>query len=132
MIDWRGLQPLLSGITFTAGAKGGRPSLQLLLVVKCLLLQSLYHLSDDAREYQVNDRMSFKRFVGLHAHEKSPDAKTLWVYRERIKGQGLHEEMFVWFLGQIESAGYRARTGQIVDATFVPTHIPIVLEELGF
>ena len=33
-----------------------------ILMFKTLLIQSLYNLSDDAMEYQINDRWSFMRF----------------------------------------------------------------------
>jgi IS5 family transposase len=32
---------------------------------KILILQSLYNLSDDAAEFQMRDRLSFMRFLGL-------------------------------------------------------------------
>jgi transposase, IS5 family len=124
MIDWSSVLPLLDEIKFSSTSKGGRPGLDPLVVVKCLLLQSLYNLSDDACEYQVNDRLSFKRFLGLRTSEKAPDSKSLWLYRDRMKDSGLHDKIFAWFLGQIESAGYCARNGQIVDATFIPAHKP--------
>ena len=38
----------------------------------------LYQLSDDALEYQINDRLSFKQFLGLDVSEKTPDAKTIF------------------------------------------------------
>lgn len=122
-IDWSGLEEIVKPICFKSTEIGGRPGINPIVIVKCLILQSLYNLSDEACEYQVNDRLSFKRFLRLAASEKAPDAKTLWLYRERIK-HSLHDNIFGWFAGQIEKAGYIAKGGQIVDATFVPTHKP--------
>ncbi|NIR32069.1 MAG: IS5 family transposase, partial [Desulfuromonadales bacterium] len=48
-----------------------------------------------------------------------PDAKTIWLYRERLKEAELMEALFERLLGQIEAAGYAARKGQIVDASLV-------------
>jgi len=124
MIRWSELDKLLDPIRFKTGAKGGRPGINPLIVVKFLLLQSLYNLSDDHCEYMVNDRLSFKRFLGLSTAEKAPDAKTIWLYRERIKHNKLHDEIFDWFASQIENAGYKAQEGQIIDASFIPTHKP--------
>ena len=124
LINWQGLEAIIGPLNFEVGEKGGRPGLKALMMVKCILLQSLYNLSDDSCEYQINDRLSFKRFLGLSTSEKSPDAKTIWLYRERIKHKDLHNKIFDWFAEQIDSAGYRASEGQIVDATFVPTHKP--------
>ena len=42
------------------------------------MLQALYNLSDDAMEYQLRDRLSFMRFVGLGLEDAVPDAKSLW------------------------------------------------------
>ena len=45
-------------------AKGGRPPYDAVLMVKVLVLQTLYTLSDDQAEYQIRDRLSFMRFLG--------------------------------------------------------------------
>ena len=45
-------------------------------MIRLLVLQQLYNLSDDALEYQVLDRASFLRFVGLSQSGRVPDAKT--------------------------------------------------------
>jgi IS5 family transposase len=124
MISWDDMRVLLKAVTLEPGSKGGRPSLDPVMMVKCLLLQSLYNISDESCEYQINDRLSFKRFLGLSASQKAPDAKTIWLFRERLKHSGLDKRIFAWFLAQIESAGYSAQEGQIVDASFVPTHKP--------
>lgn len=50
-------------------------------MVKLLVLQQLYNLSDDALEYQVLDRRSFLRFLDLEHSPRVPDAKTIWVWR---------------------------------------------------
>jgi IS5 family transposase len=124
MINWDGLRPMLESIRYESGEKGGRPGIDPVVMVKCLILQSLYNIADDSCEYQINDRLSFKRFLGLSPSGKAPDAKTIWLYRERLKHKGLHGKIFDWFLEQVNAAGYRAQGGQIVDATFVPTQKP--------
>ena len=48
-----------------------------------------------------------------------PDAKTVWLFRERIKVLDLVEVLFARFHEQLETRGYTARAGQIIDATFV-------------
>jgi IS5 family transposase len=123
-INWESLTILLKPLRFESGSQGGRPGLDPLLMMKCILLQSLYNISDESCEYQINDRLSFKRFLGLSPSQKAPDAKTIWLYRERLKHSGLHDKIFDWFLEQIDNAGYRAQEGQIIDASFVPTNKP--------
>ena len=131
-IEWDGLARIMCGICFerdSNGGKGGRPPLDGLLMAKLLLLQSLYNLSDDALEYQINDRLSFKRFLGLSVSEKSPDAKTIWLWRERVKYGGLETKIFRWFERELQRHGYAAKGGQMVDAAFVPTHKPTGKQE---
>ena len=59
----------------------GRKPWDEVLIFKVLVLQALYNLSDEAMEYQLRDRLSFMRFVGLGLEDAVPDAKTLWLYR---------------------------------------------------
>lgn len=122
LVPWENLRGLLAPITFESSR--GRPPLDPLMMVKCLLLQALYNIADGACEYQINDRLSFKRFLGLAMDEKAPDEKSIWLYRERIKEAKLHDTIFAWFEEELQKAGYAAQKGQIVDASFVPTHKP--------
>jgi Transposase domain (DUF772) len=54
-----------------------------------LLLQTLWTLSDDQTEYQLRDRLSFMRFVGLSLADPVPDAKTIWLFREQLVRAGV-------------------------------------------
>lgn len=126
-VDWRGLDALMRGVVFerdSNGGKGGRKPLPGLMMAKILILQACNNLSDDRAEFLINDRLSFKRFLGLELREKSPDAKSIWLWRERVLHSGLHEKIFAWFEGELAHSGFEAKGGQIVDATFVPTHKP--------
>ena len=82
-------------------------------------MQALYNLSDDQAEYQLRDRFSFMRFLGLGLEDAVPDAKTLWLYREALAKAGAVEELFDLFDGFLKDKGYLARGGQIIDATIV-------------
>lgn len=57
------------------GSKGGRPPYDSVLMFKILVLQTLYTLSDDQTEFQISDRLSFMRFLGLGFHDTVPDAR---------------------------------------------------------
>ena len=127
VVDWSGLEMLMRGITFDVdsnGGKGGRPPLSGLMMAKILILQACNNLADDRTEFLINDRLSFKRFLFLGVNDKSPDAKAIWLWRERVLHSGLHEKIFAWFESELVRAGFEAKGGQIVDATFVPTHKP--------
>lgn len=127
VVDWRGLEALMRGIIFerdSNGGKGGRPPLCGLMMAKVLILQACNNLADDRTEFLINDRLSFKRFLGLGVNDKSPDAKAIWLWRERVRHSGLSEKIFAWFESELVRSGFEAKGGQIVDATFVPTHKP--------
>lgn len=98
---------------------GGKP-MDAVLMVKTLVLSALYNLSDDRIEYQIRDRLSFMRFLGLGLECRGPDAKTVWLYRAALAQAGQVEELFCQFDGDLARQGYIARGGQILDASIVP------------
>ena len=59
-----------------ASPKGGRPAYPIETMVRILVLKRLYNLSDEAMEYQLLDRMSYKRFCGLADSRTIPDRTT--------------------------------------------------------
>jgi len=69
--------------------KGGRPPYDYVLLFKILILQHFYNLYDDQIEYQVNDRMSFMRFLDLTISYDVPDSKTVWSFREKLIDLGI-------------------------------------------
>lgn len=90
---------------------------------KAIVLCALYNLSDDQVEYQMRDRLSFVRFLGLRLEDKVPDAKTVWLYREQLSQAGVIEALFNDFDGYLHTQGYRAMGGQIIDASIVAVPI---------
>jgi transposase, IS5 family len=65
-----------------------------MLLFKILILQRLFNISDDQAEFQINDRMSFRRFLGLCLDDRVPDAKTIWLFRDTLVKAGVMEELF--------------------------------------
>jgi|Tabmets5t2r1_1033131.scaffolds.fasta_scaffold34179_1 IS5 family transposase len=104
--------------------KGGRPPYDPVLMFKVLVVQTLYTLSDDQTEYQIRDRLSFMRFVGLALEDRVPDAKTIWLFREQLTKTGAVQRLFERFDAVLRDAGYLAMGGQIVDATVIPARRP--------
>jgi len=105
-------------------SKGGRPPYDAVLMFKVLVLQTLYTLSDEQTEYQIRDRLSFMRFVGLALHEPVPDAKTIWLFREQLVRAGAFDRLFASFDRALRDKGFLAMGGQIVDATVVEARRP--------
>ncbi len=89
VVDFEVFRPVLdAALARSDGARGGRPPYDAVLMFKILVLQALYSLSDEQAEFQLRDRLSFMRFVGLELHDAVPDAKTVWLYREQLKRAG--------------------------------------------
>ena len=120
LVPWEEFRPTLETINDKERkSKAGRKPFDAVLMFKVLILQSLYNLSDDSAEFQVRDRLSFMRFLGLEFHDSVPDAKTIWLFRERLTEAGLVEKLFTQFDGFLTNNGFAARKGQIVDASIV-------------
>lgn len=86
---------------------------------KILILQRYYGLSDDQTEYQINDRMSFMRFLNLTIADDVPDSKTIWSFKEKLIDLDLVEGIFNLFLEKLEQLNLVVNEGKIVDASFV-------------
>jgi IS5 family transposase len=120
VVPWNSFRPALG--TLRAREKksnAGAKPYDVIVMFKILILQSLYNLSDEATEYQVLDRLSFMRFLGLRLGSRVPDAKTIWLFREQLTEAGLAEELFRQFETVLEENGFAAKKGQIIDASIV-------------
>jgi transposase len=119
-IDWEAFRPDLNRVhEKNRKSRAGAKPIDVVLMFKVLMLQQLHNLSDDRIEYQIRDRFSFMRFLGLQLEDRVPDAKTVWLFRDRLKALSLVEVLFARFHEQLANQGYVARAGQMVDATFV-------------
>ena len=120
VIDWRMFEGALNKV-FAKEQKGvgGWPPYSYLLMFKILILQRLFNISDDQAEYQINDRVSFMRFLGLSLGDRVPDAKTIWLFRDTLVKADVMEDLFKFFNLQLERQGIISHKGTIVDATFV-------------
>ncbi len=120
LIFWGAFRPTLKEIRdMNRKSNAGRKPYDEILMFKVLVLQHLYNVSDDQIEYQIRDRYSFCRFLGLSPSDRVPDAKTIWLFRERLIKADLMKRLFFTFEVQLEDHGFKARKGQIVDASFV-------------
>ncbi len=123
LIDWESFRPSLQKLRDKPRkTNAGRKPFDVVMMFKALVIQRLYNLSDDELEYQIRDRFSFCRFLGINPEDRTPDAKTIWVFREQLTEHGLMDELFLDFSCQLDERGFKARKGQIVDASFV--HAP--------
>ena len=84
-MDWGAFRPLLeSARGKERKSPAGAPVKDSVMMFKGLALQSLCRLSDAQLEFQIEDRRSFQRFLGLGNHQRAPDRNTFWAFRERL------------------------------------------------
>jgi len=98
----------------SAGAK----PFDVVMMFKILILQRYYGLGDTQLEYQIIDRLSFKKFLGLESGDKVPDEKTVWAFREKLTNEGLVEKIFSQFNDYLDFQGLIMNEGKMVDASF--------------
>jgi IS5 family transposase len=120
VINWESFRPTLSAVHVKERkSNAGAKPYDVVMMFKILVIQSLYNLSDDAVEYQILDRISFMRFLGLSLGDRIPDAKTIWLFRERLTKANLIKELFSQFDQFLRNSGFAAQKGQIIDASIV-------------
>jgi len=117
LIEWDQIRPLFADLYHNNTRKGGRPNVDPVVMIKLLILQSLYNLSDPELERQVTDRISFRKFIGFTT--EIPDFSTVWFFRERLIQSGKYGEVWNTFQAQLELKGLKITRGVIQDATII-------------
>lgn len=121
VIDWELFRPLLARVDEKVRkSAAGRKPLDRVLMFKLLILQRLHNVADERLQYLVTDRLSFMRFLGLDLASQVPDARTVWAFRERLRSLELIEPLFERLNEALQGLGVQLKSGQIIDATFVP------------
>lgn len=120
VVDFELFQPELdAALKRSDRKKGGRPPMDPVMMFKVLVLQALYNLLDAQAEFQILDRRSFGRFLGIDDGDRVPDETTVWRFREALVQAKAIERLFARFDAHLRAAGYLAMSGQIVDASIV-------------
>lgn len=123
LVCWESFRADIEAVVVTPDdakkSNAGRKPIDAIVLFRMLVVQTLYNLSDEETEFQINDRMTFMRFVGKGLEGRIPDATTLWLFRERLASAGLIEKLFERFDQHLGAKGYIARGGQMIDATIV-------------
>ena len=117
LVTWDAFLPIGNDLFKNKSDRGGRPNISIIIMIKLLILQQMYGLSDPQLELQVADRFSFRVFLGTT--EVIPDYTTVWLFRERLIKNGKLEAVWEEFLNQLKAKGYEVKKGVIQDATFI-------------
>ena len=102
---------LNAALVYSDGAQGGRPPFDPVMMFKILVIQAMDNLSDERAEFLINDRMSFMRFLGLGLADRVPDARTIWLFREKLTKAGAIQPLFDRFDATLRASGYIAMSG---------------------
>lgn len=116
LLDWGPIEGLVRRVR---PGTTGRPPYRALAMVKALLLQQWYGLSDPGLEEALSDRVSFRRFCGLALEEATPDETTLCRFRLALAQAGLGEALFAEVARQLDAAGFMVKAGTLIDASLV-------------
>lgn len=120
-IEWERFRPFVAGVFRDTKELGGRPHTDEIMVVKTMILQACYGLSDPELEFQIHDRLSFRNFLGFP--DTIPDFTTIWKIRERLQQAGAEKEIWNELQQQLKEKGYAIRKGVIQDATFIEADV---------
>ena len=119
VIDWEKVKERLMDY-YTIGRKEeGADAYPPLMLLKGLLLQKWFRIpSDPELENQINDRISFKKFLGLPLEHPSPDHSTFSRFRSRLS-----KDAMIWInsevLQQFSRKGLSINEGVAVDARLI-------------
>ena len=116
LVEWPAFERLLGAVY---AAPVGRPSYGPLVLLRCLLLQQWYRLSDPGLEEALSDRLSFRRFVGLALADPVPDHSTLSRFRAELVRRGLSERLLAELNRQLNARGLMVKSGTLIDASLV-------------
>jgi len=116
-IDWEKFKPIIKDLFQNDTEKGGRPNIDEVIMVKLLVIQQWYSLSDEELEREATDRLSFRRFLGYP--DVVPDSTTIWLFRERLSKTGKDKQIWAELQRQLDVKGLKVRKGVAQDASFI-------------
>lgn len=116
---WDQLAAVVKPLYRNNTAKGGRPNVPVVVMLKVTLMQRWFGLSDPAMEEAVLDRLSFRRFLGLGVDDPGIDHATIALFRKRLHEAGLVSELFEIVNTHLRERGLIVDEGTSVDATLI-------------
>jgi IS5 family transposase len=116
-VDWEAFRPIIKAMYTNNTTLGGRPNTDEVLMVKLLVLQQWYGLSDIELERQAAYRLDFQNFLGWP--RQPPDYSTVWQFRERLAATMTDAVLWAELQRQLDEAGLKVRRGVAQDASFI-------------
>jgi len=119
VIPWQKLAAPIRPLYANGTAKGGRPNVPVVMMLKILFVQRWFGLGDEPMEEAIDDRLSFRRFLGLSIQDPGVDHSTIATFRKRLHDAGLVSELFELANAHLLDEGLILREGTAVDATII-------------
>jgi IS5 family transposase len=118
LVDWNAMAAAIAPL-FPEQPKGGRPFWPAVTMLKCVMLQKWFNLSDPQLEEHLRDRISFRKFIRLSLDDATPDETTMVEFRRRLREHGMASALFDNVVQTLRHKGLILKEGTIVDATIV-------------
>ncbi len=116
-VDWGAFRPIIKPMYTNDTPRGGRPNTDPVVMVKLLVLQQWYGLSDPELERQALNRIDFQHFLGFPGD--APDYSTVWQFRERLAETGRDKLIWEELQRQLDLKGLKVKKGVVQDASFI-------------
>ncbi|OIO99714.1 MAG: hypothetical protein AUJ98_10255 [Bacteroidetes bacterium CG2_30_33_31] len=117
IIDWKSIEKSIGKYYQKEESAAGLPQYEGIVLFKIYLLQTWYGLSDYELEDQVNDRISFSRFVGINLCETVPDHYFISRFRTKRTKKNAYDKIFNLTNKQLEQHKIIVQEDIIVDAS---------------
>jgi len=118
-LDWDMIEEILIQNYKTGKSNKGAGAYSPLLLFKCFLLQKWFRISSDFElECQINDRISFKKFLGIPFTDPSPGHSTFLRFKKRLSKKAL-DHIYSEIVRQFEKKGLAVAEGAAVDPRLV-------------
>jgi len=117
LLEWGRFRPIAEELYDNKTERGGHPNIDCVLMIKILVLQQWYDLSDQRMERELANNISFMNFLGFP--ETIPDSTTIWLFRDRLKEKGKIDAIWQELQRQLDAKGLVVKEGSIQDATFI-------------
>jgi IS5 family transposase len=117
LIDWERFRPVTEELYDNKTERGGHPNIDCVMMIKILVLQQWYSLSDQRMERELASNISFINFLGYP--ETIPDSTTIWLFRDRLTEKSKIDAIWQELQRQLDAKGLVVKEGSIQDATFI-------------
>ena len=98
--------------------KGGNTPFDPVFMLKIMIIQRFFDLSEEAAAYEITNRFDFMRFLGINPGDPTPAKSTIWDFKEKLGSSGVRE-VFALFDAKLFEQGIEAKEGSSVDASFI-------------